>query len=307
MDTANPGRRRRFTGADDTTLADRHRHDRHPGAFAPDRLIAHGTAVWDPTPPPYDIVGDVHGCIDELRTLLDRLGYWLDGDVVRHPEGRTLAFLGDLNDRGPGSMAVWAIAIASVAAGTALYVPGNHDSKLARYLMGRDVRLTYGLAETVDELLALPPRRQRLLGRAIADLLVETPPYRILDHGRLVIAHAGIEEWMIGRVDREISAFCRFGEPTGERSPWGFPIRRDWAADYDGKALVVYGHTPMHAAEWRNNTINIDTGCAFGGALTALRYPEREIVRVPARRVYAEPSMDARIDPPSSAVAAGDR
>ena len=293
--------------AGETSLADRNRRNHSwPGAFAPDRLLAHGVAICDSTSPPYDIVGDVHGCIDELRDLLDRLGYQLDGDIARHPAGRTLAFLGDLNDRGPGSIAVWSIAVASLAAGTALYVPGNHDSKFARYLMGRDVHLTYGLAETVNELLALPPRRRDALGAAIADLLATTPPYRILDRGHLVIAHAGIEEWMIGRVDREISAFCRFGEPTGERSPWGFPIRRDWAASYRGDALVVYGHTPMHAAEWRNNTINIDTGCAFGGTLTALRYPEREIVDVPSHRSYAEPSMEARVNPPPSSVAAGD-
>ena len=138
-----------------------------PGAFAPDRLLAHGVAIGDSTSPPYDIVGDVHGCIDELRDLLDRLGYQLDGDIARHPAGRTLAFLGDLNDRGPGSIAVWSIAVASLAAGTALYVPGNHDSKFARYLMGRDVHLTYGLAETVNELLALPPRRRDALGTCL--------------------------------------------------------------------------------------------------------------------------------------------
>ena len=263
-------------------------------AYTDDRTIAHGRKVRDRTPPPYDIVGDIHGCIEELRDLLDQLDYTIEGNVVRHPEGRMLVFLGDLNDRGPGNIPVWQIAIASIEARTAIYVPGNHDSKFGRYLMGRNVQLTHGLAGTVREFLALPNRERRTLGRKIGDLLVESPPYRILDRGDLVVAHAGIEEWMIGKVSREISVFCRFGEPTGERTPEGFPIRRDWAATYRGKPMVVYGHTPMHAAEFRNNTINIDTGCAFGGALTALRYPELELVSVPARAVYAEPAMALR-------------
>jgi len=282
---------------------DAHHIDAAPHAYAEDRPIAQGTDIHDATPPPYDIVGDVHGCIDELRELLDRLGYRLDGDVVRHPEGRTLIFLGDLNDRGPGSIVVWSIALASIDAGTALYVPGNHDSKFARYLMGRNVQLTYGLAETVDELNALPPRRRQAVARGIADLLASTPPYRILDQGRLVVAHAGIEEWMIGKVDRHVSAFTRFGEPTGDRSPWGYPIRRDWAAEYHGAVKVVYGHTPVQRAIWRNNTINVDTGCAFGGWLTALRYPELTTVTVRAREVYATPSMEERVNPPSLSAA----
>jgi hypothetical protein len=266
-----------------------------PRAFAPDRKIAHAPDVWDRTPPPYDIIGDVHGCIDELRDLLEVLGYIWEGDAVQHPEGRTLVFLGDLNDRGPGSIPVWKLALASMRMGTALYVPGNHDSKFARYLMGRDVQLTHGLAGTVHELLALPNRERRMLGRAIADTLVDSPPYRILDGKRLVVAHAGIEEWMIGKMTSAISAFARFGERTGSYTEHGFPIRRDWAADYRGAALVVYGHTPVHAPEFRNNTINIDQGCVFGGELTALRYPERKLVSVPARRVYVEPSMASRI------------
>lgn len=264
--------------------------------FAGDRKIAHNPHVRDRTPPPYDIVGDIHGCIDEFCELLDELGYLVDREtgIVRHLQERTLVFLGDLNDRGPGSIRVWKIALASVRAGTALYVPGNHDSKFARWLMGRDVRLNHGLKETVLELLDLPGGEPRHVGRQLGNLLADSPPYRILDDGRLVVAHAGIEERMIGRVDSEVASFARFGEKTGEVSDYGFPIRRDWAADYRGKALVVYGHTPTPVAEFRNNTINIDQGCAFGGMLTALRYPERETVSVRARRVYAEPAMDRR-------------
>jgi diadenosine tetraphosphatase ApaH/serine/threonine PP2A family protein phosphatase len=66
-------------------------------------------------------------------------------------------------------------------------------------------------------------------------------------------------------------------------------VRYPWANDYTGRATVVYGHTPVRTPTWVNNTICIDTGCVFGGALTALRYPERELVAVPAEREYFAP------------------
>ena len=67
------------------------------------------------------------------------------------------------------------------------------------------------------------------------------------------------------------------------------PVRCNWAAEYRGRASVVYGHTPVPESEWLNRTINIDTGCVFGGSLTALRWPEKELVSVPALQTYADP------------------
>lgn len=251
--------------------------------------------VFRRTPPPYDIIGDVHGCYDELRDLLHTLGYVdaPDGSVW-HPDGRTLVFVGDLADRGPRNMAVWKLALRGIETEAVIVTPGNHDNKFARYLTGRNVQLTYGLEGTVREYRALPRREQKFIRWGVQRLVLDGPPYAILDGGDLVVAHAGIEEWMIGDVSPRIVSFVRYGEQTGERTPEGFPIRRDWAADYRGSAMVVYGHTPMLVAEFRNNTINIDQGCAFGGSLTALRYPELELVSVPARRVYAPPSMQER-------------
>lgn len=251
--------------------------------------------VHDDTPPPYDIVGDVHGCIDELLELLDRLGYRVEpGGVITHPEGRTLVFIGDLADRGPDSVAVWRLALASFGAGTALMAPGNHEAKLVRYLQGRGVKITRGLETTVRQFRTLPDEEYEELSRQIVETVLDLPSYRIFDDGRLIVAHAGIEEPMIGHVTREISIFARYGEPTGEYTALGLPIRRDWARTYRGDALVIYGHTPVIEPDWRNNTVNIDQGCCFGGALTALRYPERELVSVPARRTYADPTMTVR-------------
>lgn len=252
--------------------------------------------VQDDTPPPYDLVGDVHGCIDELRELLGRLGYQeRPSGGVRHPGGRTLVFLGDLGDRGPDAFAVWKLVLASLESGVARLVPGNHDAKLVRFLEGREPERSGGFDRTVEQWQALPVAERQRLGPLIERTIKDLPPYLILDHGRLVAVHAGLEEEMIGLVDRRISLFARWGEKTGEHSPEGLPIRRDWAGDYRGPALIVYGHTPTPEPRFRNNTINIDQGCAFGGSLTALRYPEREIVSVPAQRVYAEPDMAGRV------------
>ena len=173
-----------------------------------------------------------------------------------------------------------------VRSGDALYVPGNHCRKLYRYLSGADVMVRHGLETTVRELDALSRRERQAVSRTFRRLYDDAPPYMILDDGRLVVVHAGIKEDMIGRISKGIERFCLYGEATGERTPEGFPVRRDWARDYRGDALVVYGHTPVRDAVFRHNTVNIDQGCVFGGKLTALRYPEREIVQAPARAAY---------------------
>jgi protein phosphatase len=111
----------------------------------------------------------------------------------------------------------------------------------------------------------------------------------VLDDGKLVVAHAGLKESMQGRGSGQVRSFALYGETTGESDEFGLPVRHDWAAEYRGRATVVYGHTPVPEPEWLNGTINIDTGCVFGGRLTALRYPERELVSVEAARTYCQP------------------
>ncbi len=254
----------------------------------PDRRSEHG---------PFDIIGDVHGCAEELRELLDRLGYRpenVDGQVTAaHPDGRTAIFLGDLVDRGPDSPAVLRLVMSMVANGNALCVPGNHDTRLVRKLRGRDVQLTYGLPETLAQLEGEP---EAFSGQA-ADFLDGLISHYVLDDGKLVVAHAGLKAEMQGRASARVRDFALYGETTGETDEWGLPVRSNWAADYRGKASVVYGHTPVVEPEWLNNTINIDTGCVFGGRLTALRYPERELVSVSAHHVYAEPLRPLAVDP----------
>ena len=238
-------------------------------------------------PGPFDVIGDVHGCGGELDELLDALGYVAGEDGVRrHPAGRKAVFVGDLVDRGPRIVHVLRTVMAMVEAGSALAVPGNHDVKLVKALRGRNVQVTHGLDRSLAELEAETPEF-RARAAAFLDGLVS---HYVLDGGALVVAHAGLREELQGRGSGAVREFALYGETTGETDEFGLPVRYNWAAEYRGRAAVVYGHTPVPEPEWLNRTINIDTGCVFGGRLTALRWPERELVSVPARHTYAEPA-----------------
>jgi protein phosphatase len=238
---------------------------------------------------PFDIIGDIHGCLDETLELLTILGYTVSDEAggysVSHPDGRKIVFVGDLVDRGPNSPGVIRLVMDAVASGSAFCVAGNHDVKLSRALRGRDVKLTHGLAESMEQL----KQESDEFRKIAADYLDGLVSHYVFDEGRLVVAHAGLREEMHGRGSGAVRQFAMYGETTGETDEYGLPVRYNWAADYRGKAMVVYGHTPVPEAEWINNTICLDTGCVFGGKLTALRYPERELVSVPARRMYYEP------------------
>jgi len=244
---------------------------------------------------PFDIIGDIHGCFDELHALLAKLGYQItevNGDAAsrhyeaQHPVGRKVIFLGDLVDRGPRIPDVLRLTMSMVEHGTALCVPGNHDIKLMRKLNGRDVRITHGLAESLEQLEREPPE----LREEVATFVDKLVSHYVLDDGRLVVAHAGLREELQGRGSGKVRDFALFGETTGETDEFGLPVRYNWAAEYRGKAMVVYGHTPVPEPEWLNRTICIDTGCVFGGKLTALRYPEKELVSVSALQTYYEPA-----------------
>lgn len=247
---------------------------------------------------PFDIIGDVHGCGDELVELLERLGYTatqhaddgpLSGPVYSHAEGRKAVFLGDIADRGPRILDSLKLVHNMVAAGHALCVPGNHDMKLVRKLKGKDVQITHGLETTLAEIDRVPESDRQAVAKAIRDFLDGLVSHYVLDSGRLVVAHAGLKQEMQGRGSGKVRDFCLYGETTGETDEFGLPVRHNWAAEYRGPAMVVYGHTPVVEPEWLNGTINIDTGCVFGGSLTALRYPEKELVSVDAKAAYCAP------------------
>ncbi|MDX3644942.1 polynucleotide kinase-phosphatase [Streptomyces sp. MB09-02B] len=239
---------------------------------------------------PFDIVGDIHGCASELEALLGKLGY-VDGV---HPDGRTAVFVGDLVDRGPDSPGVLRRVMSMVGSGNALCVPGNHENKYGRYLKGRNVQHTHGLAETIEQMEGESEEFKKQI-REFIDGLVS---HYVLDGGKLVVCHAGLPEKYHGRTSGRVRSHALYGDTTGETDEFGLPVRYPWAEDYRGRAAVVYGHTPVPTATWLNNTICLDTGAVFGGRLTALRWPERELVDVPAEKVWYEPARPLASEAP---------
>ncbi|MEL6598271.1 MAG: AAA family ATPase, partial [Pseudomonadota bacterium] len=243
---------------------------------------------------PFDIIGDIHGCFDELTELLSNLGYQIDpfeagsDDLIRarHPGGRTAFFVGDITDRGPRNVDALRLVMGMCEEGSGRCVIGNHDFKLNKWLKGRSVTQTHGLDLTVAEL----ERTSDAFRKRTSEFIWDLRSHAWLADGTLVVAHAGLKEEMHGRGSGHVRTFAMFGDTTGEVDEFGLPVRLEWAKDYRGRADVVFGHTPMAEAEWLNNTMCIDTGCVFGGKLTALRWPERETVSVPARRQYAVPA-----------------
>ncbi|MFC9327860.1 polynucleotide kinase-phosphatase [Kitasatospora sp. NPDC057015] len=251
---------------------------------------------------PFDIVGDIHGCRSELETLLARLGYTLVRDPegrpvdAEHPEGRTAVFVGDLVDRGPDTPGVLRLVMGMVGAGHAICVPGNHENKLGRAMDGRKVTVSHGLQESLDQLAAEPEEFRDEVRAFMRDLV----SHYLLDGGRLVVCHAGLPERYHGRTSGRVRSHALYGDTTGETDEYGLPVRYPWAEEYRGRALVVYGHTPVPVASFLNNTICLDTGCVFGGSLTALRYPERELVGVAAEREWYAPVRPAVTDAPGA-------
>jgi protein phosphatase len=240
---------------------------------------------------PFDVIGDIHGCRAELELLLLELGYEISRDGAGRPggahhSGRRVIFLGDLVDRGPDTPGVLRLVMGMVAAGDAFCVPGNHENKLLRALRGRNVQVSHGLAESLAQLAAEPDEFRAGVERFLDGLI----SHYVLDGGQLVVAHAGLIERYQRRASGRVREFCLYGQTTGETDEYGLPVRYPWAEEYRGRAMVLYGHTPVAAPEWINNTLCLDTGCVFGGRLTALRYPERELVSVPAGEVYYEPA-----------------
>ena len=180
-----------------------------------------------------------------------------------------------------------------VDGGTALCVPGNHENKLGRALKGRKVKLTHGLAETLEQL----RRSRRSSATQVAAFIDGLVSHVVLDGGRLVVAHAGLTEAMHGPRSGAVRSFALYGETTGETDEFGLPVRYHWAADYRGRAAVVYGHTPVPSASGstaRSASTPVASSAAADGAALA-----RARTGVGAgRAVYYEPPARCRAEAP---------
>lgn len=234
----------------------------------------------------YDVIGDVHGCYAELQQLLHELGYVVNDGVITHSDKRVLVFLGDLTDRGPASIPVLKQVSEWILNGQVLYCPGNHCDKLYRYFLGRDVTIKHGLETTVHEFKQLSKKEQKSVSDQFKVVYEQAPLYLSLDNGKLIVAHAGIRPDMIGSTSKQVKTFVLYGDITGETLPDGRPVRRDWASRYSFKPYIVYGHTPVKEPRKIGNTVNIDTGCVFGGSITALRWPECSTHSITSKQPY---------------------
>ncbi|MFM2421917.1 MAG: hypothetical protein RL291_447 [Pseudomonadota bacterium] len=248
---------------------------------------------------PFDVIGDVHGCYAELVELLSALGYTLSQSTTQSltitaPKGRRAVFVGDYADRGPDSPAVLRLVMAMLEQRTALAIPGNHDYKLWRWLNGRQVTTSHGFETTMRQF----ESASQSFKRDVAAFLDTIPTYLWLHDGKLVVSHAGIQEDMIGQADNRTLNHSIYGDTDGKTDSSGLAIRYNWAAAYAGDPFIVYGHVVVPDVAWVNNTACIDTACVYGGRLTALRWPEREIVSVPARQAYYESRREFGLPPP---------
>lgn len=234
----------------------------------------------------FDIIGDIHGCYNELMELVEKLGYQNKGNCYAHPEGRILVSVGDVSDKGPENLKCLDFWMNQVNYGGSFWVYGNHCNKLYRYLMGNRVKLTHGLENTVQELEQLEQWQKRAFIHRFLETYERLCYYILLDHARLLVVHGGIKKEQIGHFNNKIKTMCIYGDIAGEFDENGKPIRRDWAQNYNGDIFIAYGHTVRQKPEFINNTIDLDQGCVYGGHLTALRYPEMKIVQVKSKFAY---------------------
>ena len=216
------------------------------------------------------IIGDVHACAAELEELLGRLA---------PGRGDRVIFVGDLVDRGPAVRRVFDLA--REARGE--LVRGNHEDKLLRWRSGRPgargvtVQLAPHHFETVEQ---LRPEDWQLMESA-------KPFLEVPDHG-VVVVHAGLRPG-IPLKEQDPDDLCRLQSigPSGRRRKSGTPGARFWAETCDLPGWVVYGHTHMRVPLRFERTLGIDTGCCFGGHLTALELPSGALHQVRAARNYA--------------------
>lgn len=237
----------------------------------------------------YDIIGDLHSCFQELSQLLDKLGYeWDNSKAIYKPPDRQAIFVGDITDRGPYSLACFAYVKMMVEAGFARCVLGNHDDKLYRYLIGRDVTINNGLERTVREI-----KQANVNKHEMANFLKSLPKYLVLDNGNLIVVHAAWrDDLMNERYDGGLlRSWTLFGPTTGKKLQNGLPDRIDWASQRqiaEESPWIVYGHQPMKEVRFINKTIGIDTGCVFGNKLSCLRWPSLEVVSVDSNQCYSK-------------------
>lgn len=219
------------------------------------------------------IVGDIHGCREELEDLLEQSGF---------DEGDQLVSVGDLVAKGPDSLGV--IRLFRELGG--LGVRGNHDQHCLRWW---DAKLA-----------GEPPPELRPTHQAVADelddedwrWLADLPFWIELEEHDALVIHAGlIPDLPLEDQDPYDLMNMRsiLEDGTGSRS---YEDGTPWPDLWPGPRLVVFGHDAIRGLQTRPHAIGLDTGCVYGGWLTGVWLPERDLVSVPARATYTNPGRD---------------
>jgi predicted phosphodiesterase len=212
------------------------------------------------------LIGDVHGCISELEILLKRIDLQPADQVV---------FVGDLVNRGPDSSAV----LAKARQIGALSVIGNHEDRLLRYKQQRDPTVL----KKFDLPTVLRMRKEDWNYLAQMPLTLNFPQYN------LVVVHGGFlpaTPWQ--EQPKEVVTRVQVIGPDGNPAKRAqYPNAPSWADVWSGPEFVVFGHTPRLDVYRQPFALGLDTGCIYGGKLSAYILPEGRIIQVPARKRYA--------------------
>lgn len=140
----------------------------------------------------YDIIGDVHGCYDELIQLVEKLGYREENGIYVHPDKRRLISVGDVSDKGPANLACLNFWMDQVAYNGGFWIHGNHCNKLYRYFLGNRVRISHGLEKTVAELDKLSREERQAFRCRYMQCYESQCYYLLLDKKRLAVVHGGL-------------------------------------------------------------------------------------------------------------------
>jgi diadenosine tetraphosphatase ApaH/serine/threonine PP2A family protein phosphatase len=209
------------------------------------------------------VVGDIHGCYDELLELMEKARLGVDDRVVA---------VGDLIVKGPKSAAVLELFQSDRRFSSVI---GNHDLALVKFWRGERVELTAAQESTLSELEAGAGRYQGYL---------ETLPFMI-DLGEHLVVHAGLRPGvpLALQSENDLTELRTLGEDRTSRD--GLP----WYETYDGEQTVLFGHWPSLEVRRARRAIGLDTGCVYGNRLTAYVIETGEFLSVAAHRAYDRP------------------
>lgn len=233
------------------------------------------------TDKPYVIVGDIHGCFEEFKELIKIVNdiYGKDSLIIS---------VGDTIDRGDYNIETLQLCLNLYREGRYYEVKSNHLDKFVRWLKGSNVNISHGMQKTVSQFLALNKKLQEKLKEEVIKFYENLPLYIVINSD-VVVAHAGIKDEFIGRVDKQVKSFILYGQTTGRYTEKGFPERVDWTKDrkVNEKSLrIVYGHVVYDEPYINNKCYGIDTGACLGNKLTGYIPVEDRFIFVKSKKAY---------------------